>query len=211
MNRITRKQREEQFAEMAKESFKDHVILASHETPYLRWLVGRPNGSSVYQAEVLLTHRGSVIVYGDVDLVCFASYDAHHAGAVGWIATSNLDYLTSKAAMGTGREVAECWDPEVALDDAWSYSEEDPDDYNDVHDPEDRDEKLSWKQGWEKIAEMISNGRSQEKVQESIYDMTDDSEYCGIGICPSPRVIWAYHLVRRLHSLIEESKSCLWK
>jgi len=203
---MNRRQRELQFAELAEESFKDHVILVHHKEPYLRYLVGNPNGSSVYKAEVLLTCDNCVIVHGDVDLVCFHRYSGVPDGAIGWIARSNIDYLTTKVSRGTGVEVAECWDSAVALDDALQYTE-DGSEYRDVYDPDPDDadpELISWKAGWEKIAEGIVNGASEQEIAECIYNMTHDSDYCGIGICPSPRVIWAYHLVKKLHALLEK-------
>lgn len=204
--RQDRKSREQQFAEMAKDSFKDHLILQASEEPYPRWLVGRPNGSSVYKAEVIMTYDRSLIVHGDIDIVNFYGYSERQGrGIVEWVAKSGADYLASKASRGTGVEVAWCYDPEVAYDDALSYAEEgekNPEDYRGFLDEDGVEE--SWSQRWMRVAGIIEHGASQEEAAAAVYDLIEDSEYCDIGKCVAPRVLWAKALVLKLHELLEE-------
>lgn len=195
MSRIDRRARETQFVRMGEESLKDHEILPGSVDG--RWQVGKP-GTGIYRAEVIVTFCNSLIVHGDVDLVNFFSYSGPGGarGVVRWVAESSLDYLTAKAARGTGQQVARCYDPDVALDDAYYQIEcakEDPESYEE-----------SWVESWQKVVNAISRGDHETEVQRLIYDETGDAELCDVGRCPAPRVIWAWLLVKKLHELLEE-------
>jgi hypothetical protein len=212
--RQDRKAREKMLAEMAKDSFKDHVIL-QHPDPedkLPRWQIGKANGSSVYRAEVIITYQGGVIIHGDIDLVHFQAYHGPGGarGIIRWVAESNLDYLTTKAAIGTG-SVAWCYDPDVALDDALSYAEEgekNPEDYRTFKDPDYPSlPPETWAQRWRQVAERVADGDHEHAVAQLIYDKIEDAEYCDIGKCPAPRVVWAWHMARKLHELLEAEES----
>jgi hypothetical protein len=204
--RIDRKTREKQFEDMAKDSFKDHVILQrpNPEDKLPRWQIGKPDGCSIYRAEVIITYQGGVIIHGDIDLVYFQAYHGpgEARGIITWVAESGLSYLTTKASIGTGEAVAWCYDPDVALDDALSYAEEgekNPEDYRGFSrdDPEE-----TWSKRWRQVAERIENGDHEHDVARAVYELIEDSEYCNIGKCPAPRVVWAWHMVKKLHALL---------
>jgi hypothetical protein len=209
--RQDRKAREKMLAGLARDSLKNHVILQrpNPEDKLPRWQIGQANGSSIYRAEVIITYQGGVIVHGDIDLVHFQAYHGPGGarGIIQWVAESNLNYLTSKAAIGTGSAVAWCYDPDVALDDALSYAEEgekNPEDYRTFKDrdyPNEPDE--TWSQRWRQIAERIEDGDHEHAVAQLVYDKIEDSEYCDIGKCPAPRVAWAWRMARKLHELLE--------
>jgi len=193
MNRKSRKERERMFVRMGGEALKDHAILPGSVEG--RWQIGRP-GSGFYRAEIIVTYCNSLIVHGDVELVNFSSYSGPGGarGVVRWVAKSSPDYLATKAARGTGRCVAYCWDPDVALDDAGDrieYAGKDPESC-----PE------GWIEDWKAVCRAISRGDHQHEVQQLIYEKTGDCELVDIGTCESPAVMWAWLVVGKLHELL---------
>ena len=201
---------------MAQQSLNEHQIRKSERRMFegveeafvepFMWLVGKP-GSSFYQATVVVSYDGAVIVHGDVDIVCFQSYrgPGRAEGAIRWVALSSLDYLQSKAAIGTGREVTHDYCPEVALDDVLWQIEELEKELAD----EDEDDPFVSKQiaSWRKVEEAIRDGQHDSEVRELVYDELEDPELAGsIGDVPSARVIWAWMIVRKLHELIDSKE-----
>jgi len=194
MKRLDRRDREKQHVLMASESLKDHVVLPGSVDG--RWQIGKPNGSSVFRAEIIVTFCNSLIIHGDVDLVCFRSY--HGPGGplavLGWVAGGSSDYMTQKASMGTGSSVAREYDAEVALDDVLDHIEQGQEN------PEDH--PANWLEVWKEVEVRIRRGDPEMYIQQAIYDGLGDAELVGVGDCTSSRVLWGWLLVKKLHSLM---------
>lgn len=194
MERQTRREREAMYARRAEAAFKDHMLLGGGEGDdgegRERWLFGRLN-CSIYRAELIVTWWKGLIVHGDVDLVHFKGYSGEGGprGTLRWVAEGGLDYMAGKASLGTGREAAREWVPEVALDDALCHAAEE-------------DRPASWKDSWEQVAAAVSDGATSHDAAALIYGLTGDAEHCDIGQCPSARVIWAWLLAKKLHQVL---------
>jgi len=204
MKHQDRMQREKTFLSLSESSLNEHQIQKTErrgDEPFM-WLVGAP-GSCFYQATVVVSYDGAVIVHGDIDIVCFQAYrgPGGPVGAVRWVALSGLDYLQEKASIGTGREVAHDYCEEVALDDVlWQIKE-----LKEQVDEEAVDGEIE-KQiaGWRDVEQAIRDGKHEHYVREIAYEELGDPEIpSSIGDVPSARVIWAWMIVCKLHKLIE--------
>lgn len=210
MKRWDRKAYESHLRELGNRSLATHVIRKAYESGD-RWIVGTGNGSSCYRAEIIVTYDRSVIVHGDVDIVCFQSYHGSPGArsVVAWLASATGSYLMEKATIGTGREVAHSWDAEVALDDAMWHLEQaqkdsligtpeanEPD--FEVDEYAKRDIDL-----WTRVVVRLEHGEGEQGINQFIYDESGDSELTGIGDVISPRVVWAHMLVQKLQELLE--------
>lgn len=201
--------------EMAKRSFARHQILRYTPGPGFEgsWLVGEPH-CSIFRAQVIVTYDCSIIVHGDIDVVCFQRYhggpNTSPAEVIAWMATSSIDYVTEKANIGTGREVTEDYDAGVALDNVlWHIREAekeaapDEDDENgNLDEYAVRDLAL-----WNSVKERLEDGDSKEEIRQYIYDETHDADLTNIGEVTSARVIWAWMMVRKLHELLIRTDS----
>lgn len=112
--------RAEQLTEEARRAFADHVIRKRSEG---RWLLMRPDKDGTWSpfhwTEVISLYGGSLYVGGDIQHVIFGYYsdDGRPESKVYWMGRrrSAADgYLQEKASIGSGRELTESWEEDVA-------------------------------------------------------------------------------------------------
>lgn len=203
MERKDRQQREKDFLVIGEHSLRQHEIRKTESRPDgpFMWLVGKP-GSSFYQATVVVAYDGSVIIHGDVNIVCFQSYRGLGGAleAIRWVALSDLSYLEAKAAVGTGQEVAYDYCDEVALDDVLDHIEQLEKEREDS-DPESEKQIASWRL----VEGSICDGDHEIEVRELVYEELNDPELAvHIGTVTSARVVWGWMIVRKLNELLCE-------
>lgn len=177
----------------AEQCLKNHKIT---ETGSNYWIIGEP-GTLIFKAQILISYDRSLIVYGDIRPVIFSRFCGGPGNdlVVRWIATSGLHYIAEKAHIGMGYEGCEVYEPSVALDAALAYKKE-------AHEDTD-DDRL---RAWEEIIEEIPCEDADE-IRKRVYEATQDFEIAAaIGMVPSPRVIWGWLMIQKLHQLLESEK-----
>jgi hypothetical protein len=147
-----------------------------------RWIL---KGIRYSWAEVV-TLRNGIYVGGDVETVVFVGGGdraARPRGRVYWMATRSYDYAQEKADIGdtAPRE----WDEAVAR---WNVL------YHRRHGDIDRDA----------AREIYLSARDGEHAfREAIYENTEDSELCDMGMCVSRSVYMATAILRQLARLFD--------
>lgn len=191
--------RAEEIVRYAMESLKDHRIA---ELAPGRWLL-RGDVALGWVAEVIVLHGGSrLLVHGSVDTVVFAGYsggvDASFTGLLRWAAgwghrgyDSCFDYISTKAAAGTG------WDQIYEIDEELVAS--DALDLIDSFDVEDEGEAECARRIRESVEE-YEETRDLEGLQRDLLDV-EGVEYEDIGQlgrAVRAKVINAVCVVRKL-------------
>lgn len=185
----SKKQRLDEFLEHARKALEKHEVLSKMSCPKGGgwWTVGRP-GSSTYWVVVVVTPDNSLIVHGDVDIVCFSRY--HVPGAtcldvLNWIADKDLRSATSKASVGTGRSACYEVDAEVAAFEARALISSYPEHADTL----------------ERAASRFED-EDVDRVREYVYEQTGDPDLADLGRVPSHRVMWAWAICRKLQELL---------
>lgn len=203
-------QRFAKFQATANDSLKDHVILKDTQDS---WIIGKP-GRSEFKAQIIATYNGALIVYGDVDIVCFAyGGTSDKLALLDWMANRvDFDwYVTQKASIGTGYDFVHTFSHEQAL---WDIDREIADLREEMTAAEDNDDdgaewgRLQTKvETWEYIREFVYDGESAEEIQRQILEAFEDSELPGrIGRATATRVYWAWMILRKCWELVHGRK-----
>jgi len=181
----------------ASAAFQDHRITKSGSD---RWVIKGPHGGQFW-TEIVSLEGAKLFVHGDIDCVLFA-YAGKHYGPeqkVRWIGNSSLDYAREKASIGTGHEVANDIDTDVAI---WELYEllRDGAEYEDPSVLKNRDEI-------EDGISALKYGEHVDVVMHQLYQAGVDPEWIGsLGRVVSSRVAYAHAAVKRLAELLEEEK-----
>jgi len=185
------------FREMAANSLVIHEItqVVAGPNATATWVIKKP-GSSSYWTQIIVTFDHSLIVHGDAtDVVCFSRY--HGAvndtarDVVAWIANKDIQGVTEKAVIGTGRDACRTYDEDVALHDLLEYAE-----IYGKDDPQLKETLL-------KAARRLED-EDLEDVRRWVYEETGDPEFTNFGAVTSSRVLWAWFLVQKLQELLHE-------
>ena len=178
----------------AEKAFASHALLRNDAD---RWRIGRP-GSSTYWADIVAMSMGGLVVWGDIELVCFAYGPKDPVARVHWMTTSDLSYVQEKAQIGSRhRGVATQFDPGVALHELRARIEES------VADGLQMDARHV--EAIEDAIVAIRRGDGEDEMRRILYDAGLDTEWlCDVGVVTSTAVIYAHAAVKRLAALLEE-------
>lgn len=207
----------ERLKRQAKRAFETHEITEDNLTAWRiqkRYKDGR-GWSSTHEARIAVLGPYLVVV-GDIDTVAFAYGSGGPLDVVQWIGLhQSIDYLAQKAAIGTGREVVEVWDYDVATDqvDAW-LADCDNEDCDKTPCAECAEAEPGYAHECEECA--LSRCDSCKRLLESRSEISDEGahafysslEYewleCQPGMVTAPRVFYAWAAVARLWQLLKD-------
>ena len=189
------------FDEMAKNNLKNHRITKAGEN---YWIFRDP-ANSFYWCQIIVTEDRSVIVHGDVDLVCFQRFcgDPGLTRPIQWVAESSLDYLKGKAVRGIGHSNVYTFDESVALYEAIQRRDQHLKDGTDEEGEIDEYEKKAADKWAEVIEFLEEESPDQRELQEFIYETFEDPEELDIGEVPSARLILAWLIIRKLWDVLK--------
>ena len=177
----------------AASAFSDHRIRSRGDRRWLLQSRHRDYGWEIaFSTEIIATAHRGLYVGGDIDSIVFAYGPESASQRVSWVATSSLDYLVSKACVGTYREAVWEWQYDAAVEDCKQAVADDLVD-NPEHDPKaasDMIESLRW-------------AETQDQVVEAYMKFDPDIEMAGdLGMRVHSRVIYAVAAVKRLNWLL---------
>jgi hypothetical protein len=210
----TREEYERNMARMATEAFQGHQIARRSEG---RWFLARPAASGwddpnkrwdwCMATEVIADlWGGGMFVGGDIDHVIFRHYNGPPEARVRWMGSSRKGatdcYLVEKAIIGTGRELVEVYQGDIAHSDLVQLQKEIGED----------EEGRGKKKG--PVLEAI------ESIKRCCYDMGRDEvirdllatdyfegeEIYDTGMVVAPRVFHAHAALRKLCDLLDQEK-----
>lgn len=184
----------EMHRDRAAKAFANHVITKQSDR---RWLLqrmhadGRPDWTMA--GEVIALEGSAIYVGGDIDHVLFAYGPEDPIARLRWMGEcKDLGYyVAQKARIGTGRELVDLWDEDVAREQLIEYLED----------------------GAERVVDKGELDYALEaETREHFYDRAckalgcDAWEVVGhVGQVLAPRVIYAHAALARLCSLLRES------
>lgn len=203
MNQV-KKNRRDQLVEQSQHAFENHVITRRSEG---RWLLqrqyedGKPDWTMA--AEVISLAGGALYVGGDIDFVIFSwfSDSTAHEDKVRWMGKCNdLEYYVhQKACIGTGRELIDVYDAEVAEETLKEWL---------------KDEQESNGRNYDRLKELIDDGLRYDDGRHELINRLYDELGHGfafdrgdVGIVMAPRVYCAHAALRRLCDLLDAERS----
>jgi len=182
---------------LATEAFAEHRIVKVGGD---RWVMHGNHGSMCW-VEILWLEANKLLVHGDICAIIFA-YASRNNGPrdlVSWMGRASLDYVKEKAIIGTGHEVCEVYDSDLAV---WELQRimNDAIEYNDqsvIRFSEDVEEAIS----------DLDNGIPVEIALHALYALGFDIELlAGLGRVIAPRVVYAQAAVKRLDDLLTQKE-----
>lgn len=182
---------EAELAASARDAFASHAITSRAAD---RWVIRNPT-SSCFWAEIVVLRCGKVLVHGDTDIVCFASYNSETApeSVVAWVAESNIAYLANKV------------EPRMIV---WE-EDEDVAEYQIFDALKDREDdgvssQDAYVRGYKAALSSLQRGYGLVDAAKEIYDVTGDSEASQtIGHVIAPKIFFAHAAVTKLHALLD--------
>jgi len=196
---ISGRQWVEKLGEQADEAFQDHqvqVIGPGH------WLIRRPTDGPFWTH--IVTMGSGLAVWGDIDACVFAYSSGEPEQLVAWMADASYSYGREKAQIGTGCGV-DHFEPSVAIYDLRQKLADAPECYGETWPEIEADytdaieEAISLTEAGEPFVVMQANlVDNLERIDQDAWEWV-----LGIGMVPSPRVIYALAAVRCLHRLLQ--------
>lgn len=186
-----RKRRHEQLTGLAAKAFSNHDQISCEDG---RWYIAS-SSSVFYWAEVVWLRGGKLLVHGDIEAVIFdGGGDFIGIERARFFADSDIDYITSKASMGMGSDLAMEIDPSVMAFDlrvVFDDMRKQPPDYC--------DDKACI--SIREAIEQLNNGVPTYEVIRELYDRVDNDWSC-IGRVPSVRIYYAHGALKKLCELM---------
>jgi hypothetical protein len=177
--------------ERARRTFAQHVITKESDR---RWLLqrlyedGRPDWT--YAAEIIVLENASIFVGGDIDHVIFGHGPADPLARLRWMG-EHRDlgyYVAQKARIGTGKDLVDIWDEDVAREELRDYAAQ-----NEAEDEYELESAFS----------ADNENDFYRRAMEAFGDGYDAHEaICGMGRVLAPRVIYAHAALARLCELL---------
>jgi hypothetical protein len=195
----------------AKEAFSHHQFSARDDSGG-RWLLQRPYEDGAWRwdmaAEIIALAGGQLYVGGDVDFCIFAYNNSPAAQRVRWMGLcTDVDYyVAQKAHIGTGRELTEVFDEEIAVHDLQGW----------LADAEEADGEDGPSHDTEKLRELLEEWRDY-GFPEGEHELMNELWYSGLsgdffvdrrhmpGMVLAPRVYYTHAALARLCELLDAS------
>lgn len=182
---------------LATDAFAEHRIIKVGGD---RWVM-RGNNGSMYWVEILWLEANKLLVHGDICAIIFA-YASRNNGPrdlVAWMGRAGLDHAKEKAIIGTGHEVCEVYDSDLAV---WELrrimSESIEFDDQSV---------IRFSEEVEDVISTIANGTPVEMALNVLYEVGFDTELLStLGRVIAPRVVYAQAAVKRLDELLTQKE-----
>jgi hypothetical protein len=165
-----------------------------------RWVM-RGNQGSMYWVEVVRLAGDKLLVHGDICAIIFAYGNRRSSPRelVAWMGRAGLDHAKEKASIGTGSEVCEVYDSDLAI---WELRRI----MNEAIEYNDRS-TLRFHEEVEQAIDSLANGDPVELVVNGLYsDGLDPELLMGLGRAVSPRVVYAHAAVQRLDELLTQQE-----
>jgi len=198
-------QRHDRLMQLAVEAFASHE-LRQHRSE--RWLIQRCDAgrwSGFYSAEIIDGAHGELIVTGDINHVIFAGGDkCDPRDRVRWIGRcESFDYyVRQKAVIGTGRELIETYDADVARDGLAELRAERLEALRERGLGADGDRFLGI---YEEAASYLSD---RSELVSFLCDRGIDPEVLeDLGVVIAPRLYYAYAACRRLSEIFDAQEA----
>lgn len=191
MKPMTKKEYIADHVKRSDESLAEHIILT--RGPGERIVVGKPDRSE-YRCTLMLAQSYLVLV-GDLDTMVWAHCPyAKIEQAISWMSTEDVGYyVLQKAQIGMGSVGCESYIPEVALQQAMDMAADESENENGKK--------------WSSIVDYIQESdHNNNSLDAMVYETFDDCEMLGMGMCPSPRLLWAWSIVRKANELLKEAE-----
>ena len=184
----TRKEYDKLMRARATKAYADHRLRVVGPD---RWSIRGPDGIGMW-AEIISASMHTIIVLGDACDLIFRRWGRPNSGSSGvwWLATSNVDYLSTKLC---GRENQDQWNPEIAAEDLGDLIEEAKGECNDTI-----AERLS------EIGPVDLDGpAARYEVYETLTSIGLDDVH-NIGMVVPPEVYHARAIAQRIAELLDE-------
>jgi hypothetical protein len=206
------KNNSEDLKQRAKENYQNHQIVKSSEG---RWLLQKryeddSGWESNFWTEIVSLHGGQLYVGGDIDHVIFAYYSApedirgtsyEHLAKVRWMGKdTDFDYyIRQKATMGTGRQLIEVYDEELAEEYIRDYIKELKECIDASSEQQDRIDELE---------DLVDSSLEDEQhtMQELWRIDPDFAMDCGSFRVTAPRLYFAHAALARLCELLDAER-----
>ena len=198
----SRERHDKDMTTMSKEAFKGHRIITHTEG---RWLIARPGKYPgeydwCFATEVIADLWGKgMYVGGDTKPVIFSGGPAHPEAKVRWMGgrkSGGDQYLVEKATTGTGKEVIEMFDADVARDDMTVLQHE-------IAEESEGDPAI---EAIEDIKRCCDEMGRDEVIRDLMEAYSDSERVYDIGVVVSPRVYYAHAALARLCELLDEKQ-----
>jgi hypothetical protein len=214
MVEMTREKYRQNMIRMANEAFENHLIADRREG---RWFLARPTVAGwddqrkrwdwCFATEIIADlWGGGLYVGGDIDHVIFRSYPGSPEARVRWMggrSGGQDSYFVEKAIIGTGRELIEQYQGDIAHADLTALQKE-------ITEDVDRPLGKTFTDTVEAI-EDIKRCRFDMNRDEVIRDLLatgyfDSERIYDTGMVITPRVFYAHAALRRLCDLLDQEE-----
>lgn len=186
----SRKKREQQIRTAAKEAYKEHrierVVMGVDGLWGNHWLLKRPS-TTMYLAEVVVLYGPRLLVHGDIPDVLFARFSGKYEEILSWVASSELDYLSSKVLTESHK-----FDAELAKQDLQDMLEE----------CKGEDYEECWKKQIEHVIDLFDLDNTEYGLMNAYDGLAGYEEFSSVGQVVNSDIIWCQEMVRRLLELM---------